>query len=99
MTFRVGPGHGPRYLWTCAPSWPPTPGTAGRGSTAVPGIMRLCVTTDEWLSGVGLRSLPTGLGAVIASRNGVGRVEGRRAEAKWVAAAVGTGVLCSAAVS
>jgi hypothetical protein len=45
-------------------------------------------------------SVPTrGLGAVIASRNGVGRVEGRRAEAKWLAAAVGTGVLCSAAVS
>lgn len=45
-------------------------------------------------------SVPTrGLGAVIASRNGVGRVEGRRAEAKWLAAAVGTGLLCSAAVS
>ncbi len=46
--------------------------------------------------------VPTrGLGAVIASRNGVGRVEGRRAEAKWLAAAaaVGTGLLCSAAVS
>jgi hypothetical protein len=26
-------------------------------------------------------------------------VEGRRAEAKWLAAAVGTGLLCSAAVS
>jgi hypothetical protein len=36
---------------------------------------------------------------VIASRNGVGRVEGARAEAKWLAAAVATGVLCSAAVS
>ena len=45
-------------------------------------------------------SVPTrGLGAVIASRNGVGRVEGRRAEAKWLAAAVGTGLLYSAAVS
>ena len=78
----------------------PTPGTAGRGSTAVPGIMRLRLTTDEWLSGMGLWSLPRGLGAVIASRNGVGRVEGRRAEAKWLAAAaVETGLLCSAAVS
>ena len=60
------------HIWTR-----PTPGTAGRGSTAVPGIMRLCLTTDEWLSGIGT-SVPTrGRGAVIASRNGVGRVEGR----------------------
>ena len=43
------------HIWTR-----PTPGTAGRGSTAVPGIMRLCLTTDEWLSGMGLRSLPAG---------------------------------------
>ena len=35
------------HIWTR-----PTPGTAGRGSTAVPGIMRLCLTTDEWLSGM-----------------------------------------------
>jgi hypothetical protein len=44
------------HIWTR-----PTPGTAGRGSTAVPGIMRLCLTTDGWLSGKGLRSLPAGL--------------------------------------
>lgn len=39
-------------------------------------------------------SVPTrGLAALIALRNGVGRVEGRaRAEAKWLAAAVGTAV-------
>lgn len=43
------------HIWTR-----PTPGTAGRGSTAVPGIMRLCLTTDEWLSGMGLRSLAAG---------------------------------------
>ena len=43
------------HIWTR-----PTPGTAGRGSTAVPGIMRLCLTTEEWLSGMGLRSLPAG---------------------------------------
>ena len=40
------------HIWTR-----PTPGTAGRGSTAVPGIMRLCLTTDEWLSGMGFRFL------------------------------------------
>ncbi len=45
-------------------------------------------------------SVPTrGLGVVIASRNGVGRVDGRRAEIKWLGVAVDTGVLCSAAVS
>jgi hypothetical protein len=43
------------HIWTR-----PTPGTAGRGSTAVPGIMRLCLTTDEWPSGMRLRSLPAG---------------------------------------
>jgi len=33
------------------PSGRPHPGTAGRGSTARSGIPRLCLTTDEWLSG------------------------------------------------
>ena len=82
------------HIWTR-----PTPGTAGRGSNAVPGIMAVMPHHRRMAFGYGT-SVPTrGLGAVIASRNGVGRAEGRRAEAKWLAAAVGTGLLCSAAVS
>ena len=55
------------HIWTR-----PTPGAAGRGSTAVPGIMRFMPHHRRMAFGYGTLVPTRGLGAVIASRNGFG---------------------------